>query len=159
KLHDKITEFVPQRHRQRTAGRHRHPPRHRLRETRMTTTADPPAPPTAALRRLPSLDTPAVKATLLIALTLLLLIPLYLGDDVNRDRAAHQEEARAEYQRSWGPSQSVIGPILSIPYTTGVDGVRHYLNIAPRRMAVDSDLQPEVRRRGLFRAVVYHAKV
>lgn len=125
----------------------------------MTITAGPPAPAARFPRRAMWLQTPAAKAMMIIALALGLLIPLYLVDQVNRDRAAHQEEARLEYQKSWGPSQSVIGPILAVPYTTPADGVRHYLNIAPHRLVVTSRLQPELRRRGLFRAIVYQAHV
>jgi inner membrane protein len=105
------------------------------------------------------LQTPAAKGTMIVVLALGLLIPLRLVDQVNQDRAAHQEEARLEYQKSWGPSQSVLGPLIFVPYTIQADQVRHYLNIAPRRLLVTSRLQPELRRRGLFRAIVYQARV
>ncbi len=123
----------------------------------MTVATDPPAQTTPGPPRIPPLDTPAIKVAAVVILAMFLLIPIFLVDGVNHDRATYQEEARAEYQKSWGPSQSILGPILVVPYVTGSGDAQRYLHIAPHHLAINAQMTPEIRRRGLFRGIVYKA--
>jgi inner membrane protein len=125
----------------------------------MTIDATLPASGDRPRRRFPSLDLPAIKLVLLTLLALLMLIPLGMVEGINDDRMAHQAEAQREYAKSWGPAQSVVGPILIVPYRLAYWQPRQYLHIAPYNLTANATLQPEVRRRGLFRAVVYRAQV
>jgi len=49
-------------------------------------------------------------------LVLLLLIPLGMITGVLNDRLMRRNEAVADITSSWGKEQSVIGPVLGIPY-------------------------------------------
>ena len=49
-------------------------------------------------------------------LILLLLIPLGMITGVLNDRLMRRNEAVADITSSWGREQSVIGPVLMIPY-------------------------------------------
>src|SRR5438876_6997231 len=50
------------------------------------------------------------------ALVLILLIPLLMITGVLTDRLQRRNEAVADITLSWGKEQSVIGPVLGIPY-------------------------------------------
>jgi inner membrane protein len=50
------------------------------------------------------------------ALVLILLIPLLMITGVLTDRFQRRNEAVADITSSWGKEQSVIGPVLGIPY-------------------------------------------
>src|SRR3979411_3230018 len=50
------------------------------------------------------------------ALVLILLIPLLMITGVLTDRLQRRNEAVADSTSSWGKEQSVIGPVLGIPY-------------------------------------------
>ena len=65
---------------------------------------------------------------------------------------------RQEFTRNWGPEQSLYSPMLVIPYQAG-DRPRQYLKIAPARLDLAAELKPQERKRGLFHATVYDAKV
>jgi hypothetical protein len=50
------------------------------------------------------------------ALVLVLLIPLAIVTGVLNERLQRRNEAVADITSSWGREQSVIGPVLSVPY-------------------------------------------
>lgn len=109
------------------------------------------------------------------ALGLLLLIPLWLVRSVLVERKERRDGAVAEITASWGGGQTIVGPVLVVPYRVRgtewkdevVDGVvkptevptervaRAY--VLPERLAVGGALAPVLRRRGIFEAVVYRA--
>ncbi len=110
------------------------------------------------LRRLAA--APIFKAGLILALILLLQLPLGAVSDLIGERQSRQEEVVAGFRQSWGPSQLVRTPVLAVPYTQARDGAgvkRGWIEIRPRRVAVTAQVAPEIRRRGLFPAVVYTA--
>jgi len=111
----------------------------------------------AGLVRLMSI--PAVKVLLIGFLLLLMLIPLDYVSGLIKEREARQAEVAAEFQRSWGPSQSVLGPVLVVPYWTTPDKPKRYLHLAPSQLKVSAHLAPELRKRGLFHSIVYTADV
>src|SRR5690606_25628420 len=51
-------------------------------------------------------------------LTLILLIPLALVQDLIDERAKRQSEVIDEINSKWGQEVFVYGPILKVPYTT-----------------------------------------
>lgn len=106
-----------------------------------------------------ALAAPALKLVLIGLLLLLLVIPLsYIGGLI-QERQGRQAEVLAEFKRNWGPQQTVLGPILVVPYRMA-DGVpRRYLHVAPSQLKLTAQLQPETRKRGIFRATVYGARL
>src|SRR4051812_35949733 len=112
----------------------------------MMSPADPPPRQNAAPTRLPSWDSPAFKiwfvAALLLLMLMLMLMLMYFLNGLTQDRAANQENALAEYRKSWGPGQTVLGPIWIVPYVTAAGAQRQYLQIAPQRLKLAASLQP-----------------
>jgi inner membrane protein len=102
---------------------------------------------------------PGLKIGLIAILLLFMLFPMHLVANLIAERQARQAETLADFQKSWGATQSLVGPILVVPYESNNGASRSYLHIAPDRLSVDGTLSPEVRRRGLFRSVVYSADV
>ena len=115
---------------------------------------------------------PTIKLAAIGALLILLLLPSMSVDGVVREREERQDAVRQEIARGWGPAQSVLGPILVVPYRVPDTAAvwsggqlipaaigRHYAYITPQRLLVDAKLSPEQRRRGLFAALVYGAGV
>jgi inner membrane protein len=100
---------------------------------------------------------PAAKAVSIGALLLMILIPLHYVSGIIQEREARQADIVREFQGSWGPAQSVVGPILVVPYSTSPDRPRRYLHIAPSELKAMARLNPELRKRGLFHSVVYTA--
>jgi inner membrane protein len=95
-----------------------------------------------------------IKLAGIAALALLLLIPLALLLPVVAERTALRNEAVGEIRQGWGQVQAVIGPVLVIPLRE-----RGFAYVFPDELRVDGQLVPEQRRRGIYRAVVYTARL
>lgn len=110
-----------------------------------------------------------VKFALVGVLLLLLLIPHAMIASVISEREGYQEEARSGIAGSWGPAQTVLGPVLVVPTRTEVPRApnetgplkweRGAVTVLPAELEAQARLAPERRRRGLFEAVVYGADV
>jgi inner membrane protein len=100
-------------------------------------------------------------------LILLLLIPLGFVRDLVYERKNRKVEAVNEISQKWGGQQTIIGPILSIPYQQyGISkdnqkvllGVQ-YAHFLPEKLNINTTLEPQIRSRGIFDAVVYSSKM
>jgi inner membrane protein len=123
-----------------------------------------PASPAETTANLPSLwrralAAPALKIVMIGGLFLLMLVPLtYIGGLI-RERQGRQAEVLAEFRSGWGPQQTLLGPILVVPYRTEAGQSRRFLHLAPSELRLTAVLRPETRKRGMFRATVYGAKI
>ena len=123
-------------------------------------TAPPPLPVSTPTRRLSRfLAGPTMKVVLIGILLLVMLIPMALVGGVIQDREQYQSQALAGFRAGWGPGQSVLGPVLVVPYLTGwgQQEQKEYLHIAASKLSIAASLQPEIRKRGLFHAIVFGA--
>ncbi len=108
---------------------------------------------------------PAGKVLALLLLVLVLQVPLWMVSGLVAARSERQDAVLAEFRRGWGPAQVVAGPTLLVPLVgtapaAGLPGpVVGWTRLQPARLQVTATLHPEVRQRGLFRAVVYTADV
>lgn len=137
----------------------------------MTDTTLDSVPASPAPARPISLADPAIKLMLVGALMLVLLVPQWLIGAIISEREERHESVQAEIARSWGQPQSVLGPVLVVPYLQTVPPPpgslpgtlptkqRGSLLVLPTRLAADARLAPETRRRGLFEAVVYTSEL
>lgn len=103
-----------------------------------------------------------VKALIVVALILLLLIPAFMIDNLVSERMQRQEDAFAEVSEKWAGTQTISGPIISIPYkefykdTTGtLRELRKYIHVLPDVLKIEGEVTPEKRYRGIFEMVVY----
>lgn len=111
-------------------------------------------------------------------LILLLLIPLGMIHSVLRERLARRNEAVAEITSSWGREQTIIGPVLIVPYRYSftswkeqaaaggrvekVEAVETAVANAyflPETLNITGDITPTQLRRGIYQAVVYAGKL
>ncbi len=99
-------------------------------------------------------------------LALLLLIPVGFISNLIHERENTKREAVSEISQKWGEQQTIAGPILSIPYkkyATNEKGenisVTKYAHFLPETLFVDGTIDPQVRSRGIFDAVVYSSKI
>ena len=87
------------------------------------------------------------------------MIPSWLTSGLVEEREQRQAGLLEDFKKSWGPEQSLHSPILVVPYRYHPGGPRLFLKIAPGNLKMTTQLTPEERRRGLFHATVYSAKV
>lgn len=119
----------------------------------------------------PSARSPGARFGLTVLLGLLLAVPLFAVYLLVYDRQSQSETARGSITEGWGQPQRFAGPFLVIPFSQTVqsDGMEEgrsvrrlqrmerALFIAPTEVAFETTLDPEVRRRSIYRAVVYAA--
>jgi inner membrane protein len=117
--------------------------------------------------------TPGFKLFLAIVVGLVLTIPLFSVWLLVYDRQNQSEEARASITPGWGGPQAMAGPVLVIPYratatetvvqngqsvTRNTDVMRELI-LAPEAIELSTAIAPEIRKRSIYDAVVYDAKV
>ncbi len=99
-------------------------------------------------------------------LILLLLIPTFMVQSLISEREHRKSEAVQEISEKWGGAQVITGLVLSIPYRqpyTKPDGSRGYTtrhaHFLPKSVEVEGRLEPHIRYRGIYKAVLYDAKL
>ena len=107
-----------------------------------------------------------VKLILIGILVLALLIPAVWINFLIEERQDRAGGVVSEISAKWSGSQTLTGPILAIPYTYIETARNHfgevkteqnssYAFFLPEKLEVGGTVKPEVRRRGIFDAVVY----
>lgn len=106
------------------------------------------------------------RAVVVAVLVLLLMIPLAMVQDLIREREYRKQEVVNEVGTTWGGSQTLTGPFITVPYTAMVEvdngngrnelrEVVRYAHFLPAKLDVSSQLDPEKRHRGIYDVVVY----
>jgi len=116
---------------------------------------------------------PGLKMILAIVVAAMLTVPLFAVYLLVYDRQHQSETARSSIAEGWGGAQTLIGPLLAIPYQTEttttetVDGkqvtktgvVTRELVLSPETADITTKVAPDVRKRSIYEAVVYGAHV
>lgn len=99
-------------------------------------------------------------------IVLILLIPQVMIQGIITERQSRQYSVVQEISQSWGGEQYVQGPVLSIPYkewTEYENGKRSYtlrtMYFLPTELNIESKADHELRRRGIFDAVLFRSDV
>ena len=82
------------------------------------------------------------------------------------ERQNTKSEVQSEISQNWASQQTILGPVLAVPYKHTVNlenehgqkQVRTSIQLAyilPQQFQVDSELKPEVRSRGIYQSIVY----
>ena len=109
-----------------------------------------------------------VRVLILFVLVILFQVPIFALDSLIRERQGRRNTAVDEVASKWGRQQSVIGPVLVVPYTATetvagappvVRQTTHFATFLPERLTSRGTLQAESRRRGIFTTSVYRAKL
>jgi len=108
-----------------------------------------------------------IKGFIIFLLSLILLIPTLFIINLISEREGRKSEAIHEVSDKWGNTQTVLGPIVAIPYekVSRDDKGKEYsreikhLFILPENLTVDGNINSEKRYRGIFEVVLYGGKL
>lgn len=127
-------------------------------------------------------QTGALRLALIGVLTLLLLIPLAMVEDLIGERGYRHRAVLADIAGQHGGEQRLVGPVLAVPYVysekrtervksaDAPDGdgettrertveIASVAMIMPERLTARASLRHEIRRRGIYEAPVYAAEM
>lgn len=95
-------------------------------------------------------------------LALLMLIPTGMIQDLIRERQLRQQEAIREINSKWALSQTITGPIITIPYwelvideEDNTRKVKRHAHFLPSALSIDGKVNSEKRSRGIYESVMY----
>jgi inner membrane protein len=107
-----------------------------------------------------------IRIVIIGALILALLIPSAFIRSLVNERANRRSEAIEEITSKWSTEQNIGGPVVTIPHTeTWKDekGVTRtttkYIQVLPETLHIEGELHPEIRYRGIYKAVVYNGRL
>ena len=107
-------------------------------------------------------------------LILLLLIPTFMIQNLINERETRKNEAVREVSAKWGNAQTLIGPILRVPYyeiskveklnAAGKKEIEQtkdlqFAYFLPDQLNITGEVSPEKRNRGIYDIVVYGSKM
>lgn len=124
-------------------------------------------PPTMHLPKRPRHWSMLLKVLLIGFLTLLLLIPMFMIEGLIKEREDTANNATNEVHHKWSGSQTILGPVLTIPYyevrstdnTGKVEKVLNVINILPETLKIKGEIQTKNLKRGLYEIVVYDSPI
>lgn len=99
----------------------------------------------------------------MLFLLMIAMIPVAFIQHLVSERQDLQHSAMEDVNQKWAGQQSVIGPVLSLPYKHLVTNdkkqvtVIDYLHLLPARLEVGGRMTPETLHRGIYDMVVYTA--
>lgn len=99
-------------------------------------------------------------------LILVLQIPVSMISSTVRERQYTRDSAINEVTRTWGTNQTLIGPILRVPWVERwknekgvVQETLHAAYFLPEHLSFEGDIATQVRRRGIFDVPLYQTKL
>lgn len=109
---------------------------------------------------------PTFKILTVLIITLILLIPTYKIEALIGERQGLEQNVISEINSKWGAEQSLTGPILTIPYTQKENAGTlnekvntKYLNILPEKLDVMGELNPKIKKRSIYKAILYSSEI
>ena len=110
-----------------------------------------------------------IRIVILACIALLLQIPIGMIEHTIQQRSTTKDEAVAEVTQKWGQAQTLIGPMLIVPYyhtIKNVDNqkapatvVRRQATFLPEHLHIKGQLGTETRSRGIFDVPVYQGNI
>lgn len=108
------------------------------------------------------------KIGMIVVITLILLIPTALIQQLIKEREYVKEDAISEVSSKWGSGQTITGPFVSIPYdkyvkraltdsTSKIVVVKEWANFLPEDLKINGDIQSDKMKRGIYEIVVYES--
>ncbi|KIM13237.1 MAG: hypothetical protein KU38_00840 [Sulfurovum sp. FS08-3] len=119
------------------------------------------------------------KLSIIGFLIVLLLIPLGMVDSLISERGYNKNRVAQEIYSTWGDSQTLQGPILTIPYNSyywdyyeekipdsnqtitkkELKKRLEYLHFLPAKLDIKATVNPSIRYRSIYEVVVYNALI
>ena len=83
-----------------------------------------------------------------------------------RERESRRDSVVQEINQKWGNSQIVSGPFFTVPYKSFYKDEKnkikfniHYLHILPEKLNIAGRIDPQIRYRSIYEAVLYNAQI
>lgn len=105
------------------------------------------------------------RLSIIAFLSLLLLIPSFLIQDLISERNDRRDSVAEEISQKWGKEQTIIGPIISVPYrhyfktNDQMEQTIRYAHFLPEDLNIKGSIAPEVRYRGIYKVIVYNSNL
>lgn len=97
---------------------------------------------------------------------IILLIPTSMISSMMRERESRRNFVVQEINQKWGNSQIVAGPFFTVPYKSFYKDEKnkikfniHYLHILPENLNISGQVDPQIRYRSIYEAVLYNAQI
>jgi inner membrane protein len=104
-----------------------------------------------------------IKGFMIGFLILIMLIPVAFISELITEREQRQNEVTNEISSKWASAQTIVGPVVAIPYLSVTDTnkavVKRYLYILPEKLNITGKLLPEVRHRSLYEVTLYRSRM
>lgn len=98
-----------------------------------------------------------LRLVIIALISLALLIPAQMIQSLITERQDRRDGALKEISEKWGESQTITGPILSIPFREySKVNYAHYL---PDEIIISGSINPEIRYRGIYEVALYNAQL
>ncbi len=99
-------------------------------------------------------------------LVIVLLIPTSMVSSLMRERKSRRDSVVKEISHKWGDSQTITGPFFTVPfksfYKDEKDRLKYnirYLHILPKNIYISGQIDPQIRYRSIYEAVLYNTKI
>lgn len=107
-----------------------------------------------------------LKGFIIGTLTLLLLIPGAMIQELIHEREKRSIETTEKINAKWSNAQTLTGPVLVIPYTITTTDEKnktvvknHEMTITPSVLDIDCRLMPEERHYGIYKTILYRSDI
>ena len=106
-----------------------------------------------------------MKGIIVFVLTLILLIPGEMVQDLIRERKSRSIETVNKINDKWSNAQTICGPVLTIPYSlvfvekNKQTTEQHELHLFPETLNMKTQLHPEVKYYGIYKTILYKSDI
>lgn len=108
-----------------------------------------------------NVDMLIVKIVVVAVLVAVMLLPITMIRSLIEEREQNQQAAQDDIVNKWGGAQQLTGPVLVLPYQSGIDKNGNpliaYSYYLPDDFRVDGNITAEERSRTLFHTLVYQS--
>lgn len=111
-------------------------------------------------------DSIGLRLVLIGLLIFVLLIPSAFINSLVHERAGRRSEAINEITSKWSRRQTIGGPVVTIPYLQTwrddkgeTKSATKYIQLLPETLEISGEIRPEIRYRGIYKAIVYNAQL
>ncbi len=107
-----------------------------------------------------------IKILAMGVLVLVLIIPTSMISSLMRERESRRDSVVQEINQKWGNNQTITGPFLTVPfksfYKDEKDKVKfniRYFHVLPKHIDITGQIDPTIRYRSLYEAVLYNTRI
>jgi len=112
-------------------------------------------------------ESTTLKVIIIVVLIVLFMIPNAMVKQLIYERESTEYQVKKEIGSKWGAPQLISGPYLIIPYqkkkvmvVNSKEEIEYYdleIHLLPKTLNISGDLNPIVRKRGIYKAILYDA--